>query len=248
MNDGGDASRLYFASSPDIEVETPLIKESATALAAWAARPGEIFTLSAPGGVGYRARLVSLDPPVAIPFVRLAESHEGCELVLCQALPARERFELILEKLTELGAARIVPFSSRHSLTLKERDASQRKSHRVPYLLHRVSCLCRRKMLPVLSDVLPFEAMLQEVHEADLALILDVRPEALPLRQLFATAQTPQRIALLVGPEGGFAPEEIAQAQQAGAIAVSLGQRILRTESAAIVTASLLQYRFGDLG
>lgn len=106
------------ASPQRLETEVEACAETLAALAAWNARPGEIFSVVGPEGDWYRARLSHYSSATArfVPFARSNRSLESpLTLTVCQALPDKERFELVLEKLTELGVSRIVPFQSAHS-------------------------------------------------------------------------------------------------------------------------------------
>ncbi|MDT8441319.1 MAG: RsmE family RNA methyltransferase [Desulfuromonadales bacterium] len=250
VNEGGPPSILRLTESPRLEQEVALAAGASAALAAWRARPGEIVTLVAPHGDHYRARLTSLDSdrPRCVPFVRLASPTESpLRIEVFHALPDRERFELILEKLTELGVARIVPMETARSTTLVERDARQRKSHRWPELLRRAARQCRRAMLPELFAPLDLSAALALAARTELKLLLDADQAPWTLREGIAQLQ-PESVALLIGPEGGFTAEEVASAQHAGILPVRLGPRILRTETAAIAAVSLVQGLVGDLG
>jgi len=198
----------------------------------------------------YRARLSALDSGrgAIVPFHRFnrpVESQVGIEVY--QALPQKERFELVLQKLTEIGVSRIVPYTSSRSTTPEERDGGQKKSHRWPDVILRAARQCRRAMLPELSPVLDWEAAVYEAGQADLKLMLYEGETHMTLREAMQGVHT-NRVALLVGPEGGFTGEELDVAGNIGFLPVSLGPRILRTESAAIVGAALLQYELGDLG
>ncbi|NLC70494.1 MAG: RNA methyltransferase, partial [Desulfuromonadaceae bacterium] len=170
------------------------------------------------------------------------------QIDLYQALPQRERFELILEKATEIGVSRIIPFCSGRSITLEERDARQRKSHRWPDLLLRAAKQCRRGTIPELLPVLSWEEALADAGGADLVLALAEREEKRRLRDIVRQGTPMRHVALWVGPEGGFEPEEQREMDQAGFAAVSLGGRILRTETAALAGAVMVQHLLGDLG
>lgn len=234
-------------AEPTLGQAVALQPESIQALPRWQARPGEALTVLAPDGKAYRARLQGGPETLVIPFEALARSPESpLRLEVAQALPAKERFELVLEKLTELGVRRMVPFVSERSATLAERDAGQKKSHRWPEVVRRAARQCRRAILPDLTPVLSWEELLQQSRGAGLKLLL--YEGACGGRSLVAD-QVPSggRVVLLVGPEGGFTPREVAQAEAEGFVAVSLGARILRTETAAIVGAVLIQQVFGDL-
>jgi 16S rRNA (uracil1498-N3)-methyltransferase len=250
VNQGGPESLARLDHVPQLDKETRLSAEALHALSIWQARPGQVMTLVDPEATAYRARIVSLDAEKSccIPFERLSASAESpLAIEVYQALPDRERFELVLQKLTELGVARIVPMESAHSATLEERDSGQKKSHRWPDQIRRAACQCRRAMLPQLMSVHPFTEALRLAASAELKLMLYEGYAAWTLTEGFGSFK-PRSIALLVGPEGGFSPEEVDEAQNAGFLPVSLGPRILRTETAAIVAAALVQNYLGDLG
>jgi 16S rRNA (uracil1498-N3)-methyltransferase len=250
INEGGPGSLIKLVSVPELESEVVLPAAAVEALRRWQARPGEIVTVVDPEQTCYRARLVSLeaDRGRAIPFEkspRPLESRVAIEVY--QALPEKERFELILQKLTEIGVTRVVPYVSRRSVTLDERDAGQRKSHRWPEVILRAARQCRRAMLPELYPVVSWDEATCLANHAELKLMLFEGDAPWNLRDALNGVR-PDRVALLVGPEGGFAPEEVEDARQMGFLPVSVGPRILRTETAAIVGAALLQYALGDLG
>jgi 16S rRNA (uracil1498-N3)-methyltransferase len=235
---------------PELEVEVPLSPAAVAALARWEARAGEIVTVVDPLNTAYRARLTELSEERgrAVPFQRFARYPESpVAIEVYQALPEKERFELVLQKLTELGVARIVPFVSRRSSTLEERDAGQRKSHRWPDVVLRAARQCRRAILPELYPVVTWDEATYLANHADLRLMLFEGEAPWTLREGLG-GERPDRIALLVGPEGGFAPEEVEDARGMGFLPVSVGPRLLRTETAAIAAAAAVQYALGDLG
>jgi len=249
INNGGPSSRIRIHTSPQLEQRLDLDAEAGAALKVWRARPGEIVTLSGPENDCYRARLVAEGGRLhAHPFERLAAPAESpLHLTVLQALPQRERFELVLQKLTELGVQRIVPCITRHSITLAERDAGQKKSHRWPEVILRAARQCRRAELPELMPVLERDAALALAADCDLRLVLTEGTAPWRLGEALR-GERPLRIALLVGPEGGFDAGELEEVVARGFVPVSLGARILRTETAAIVGAALVQHVLGDLG
>ncbi len=249
VNRGGHESRLRLASTPTLEQEICLAPECLGALAAWQARVGEILTVEGPDQTAYRVRLVVLTETEArcVPFERLRQTPESTlSIDIYQALPDKECFELVLQKLTELGVSRIVPMQTSHSLSLAEHDAGQKKSHRWPDILLRAARQCRRAMFPELHEIVPFEEALQMAGQAELALMLYEGEARWTLDEGVGNYK-PNSVALMVGPEGGFSEAERDAAQSAGVLPVSLGPRILRTETAAIVAAAIVQNRVGDL-
>jgi 16S rRNA (uracil1498-N3)-methyltransferase len=222
---------------------------SLKALACWQARPGSIYTVTDPNGTDYRVRIVSLIPGQArcVPFEihhQPVESH--LQVTVYQALPERERFELVLQKLTELGVDRVGAIETERSTTRVERDARQSKSHRWPDVLRRAALQCRRAMMPELLAVQSFAEAVEEAASADLKLICHAGPNSRSITEVIG-GQRPGTVALLIGPEGGFAPAEIALASRQGVQPVTFGPRILRTETAAIVVTAMIQNCLGDL-
>lgn len=249
-NEGGAPSCLRFDVVPRPEVAVKASPQQLAALGRWQARRGQILTFVDPEQTGWRTRIEERSGALwLIPFEPLHGSAESrLSIDLFYALPDKERFELVLEKATELGVSRIFPFESQHSSTLAERDARQKKSHRWPNVLLRAAVQCRRAMLPALMSVTDWDGVLYHAMQADLRLLLDEKETGWRLREVLADENRPRRAALIVGAEGGFSRDEVQKAVDAGISAVSLGGRVLRTETAAIAALALLQAQFGDLG
>jgi 16S rRNA (uracil1498-N3)-methyltransferase len=248
VNSGGPSSIIRLAGTPRLEEASPLEPGAAGPLSCWRARPGAVLTVLDPCGAWYRARLLPERGGVweVLPFQRLHRPAESpATLVICQALPDKERFELVLEKLTELGVSRIVPFTCSRSTTLAQRDARQRKSHRWPDLLLAAARQCRRGMIPQLAPVQSFDDLLGEPQDELQRVMLYEGAPPLSLRQILR--ERPRRLLLMIGPEGGFTPEEVDRAAAHQFRIASLGGRVLRTETAALVAATLAQYELGGL-
>ncbi len=251
VNRGGVESLILLEEVPVPDQEITLSLQAVERLNRWQARIGEIMTVCDPHQCFYRARISELRKKTgkAIVFQTLPFPPESpLRLDVYQALPEKERFELILQKLTEIGVFRIVPFLSERSTTLRERDAGQKKSHRWPNVLLRAAKQCRRGMIPELSPVLGWQEALIESSLVATRLVFSEKEHAKGLKEFLAERKKSKHIALFVGPEGGFTPREIAEMTASGLSPLSLGPRILRTETAAIVGAALIQSTYGDLG
>ncbi|MBR5998120.1 MAG: RNA methyltransferase, partial [Deltaproteobacteria bacterium] len=132
--------------------------------------------------------------------------------------------------------------------TLEERDARQRKSHRWPDVVLRAARQCRRALVPELVPVLSWSDALAQMNlNPAFDIVLCEKEDAVRLSAVLEAPASP-RVRLWVGPEGGFSPEEVAAFRASGAHCVSLGGRILRTETAAITVAAVIQHRWGDFG
>ena len=173
INNAGPTSRIQLPTTPCLEQEVVLGYDAVQALQCWRGRPGEIVTLTDPQLCEYRGRVTALDETsvTVLPFAAIAPTESLIRIDLLQALPERERFELVLQKATELGVARIVPYQSRRSTTLTERDAGQKKSHRWPNVLLRAARQCRRAEIPELSPVLDWQDALDHCVDAELSLL-----------------------------------------------------------------------------
>lgn len=215
-------------------------------------RAGDLVTIRDNRGRDFRGRVVTLTAEYAETLI--FESFRGSvdsflEIYLLQALPKKERLEWIIQKTTELGVYAIVPFESDHSITLEERDRPQKKSHRWQAIATRAAQQCRRAVVPQIHLTVPFARALDFGCDTHLRILFWEKESSRGIRELLAEWKGRiQRLALMVGPEGGFSPREIELAREKGYVPVGLGERILRTETAAIAAVTLIQYELGDLG
>ena len=193
---------------------------------------GRILSLS-----GSRATLVLFD-------VFSSPTEPAVDIILLQALPEKERMEWIIQKTTELGVSAIVPFKSARSISLEERELKQKKSHRWQEIAVKAVRQSRRAKVPVIETYRPFQEALEFCRGDGLKLILWEK-QGESLKQVLRPSR---RICVMVGPEGGFTAEEVASARDRGFIPVKVGQRILRTETAAITLVGIVQYELGDIG
>jgi 16S rRNA (uracil1498-N3)-methyltransferase len=178
-----------------------------------------------------------------------ASVEPALEIHLIQALPKKERLEWIIQKATELGIISIVPFLSDHSITLEERNTHQNKSHRWQAIATRAAQQCRRARVPLVYPIHSFNDALEHGRQSDLRLILWEKECSQGMKSVLSEhTGAARKVAVMVGPEGGFSPDELSRAGQKGFVSVGLGERILRTETAAIAALAIIQYELGDLG
>lgn len=170
---------------------------------------------------------------------RWQEKEDLLPLRLIQGLPRGEKFDWLLEKGVELGISAFTPVVSERSQVRGE------KSSRWQRIIQEAARQSRRPLLPVLAELQPLSQALAQTTET-LRLML-WEEGSLPLNAALPP-ETPANCVLLVGPEGGFSAGEAQAASAAGFIPVSLGKRILRTETAGMAVAAVLQNRYGDFG
>ena len=155
-----------------------------------------------------------------------------------------DSFEWALEKATELGVGRIVPLAAGRSEKALV-AAAEKRSERWKKILLEASQQSRRVRLPILEEVQKPAKAFTEAARADLRVILSERPEAPSLRTLLR-GKRGRSVALAVGPEGGWLDEEFAAAKRSGFGAASMGELILRTETAVIAALASVNHELGD--
>ena len=183
---------------------------------------------------------------------RAAGGEPGARITLYQSLLKRDNFEWVLQKCTEIGVAVFVPVVSRRTVIRSVDDVKESRLGRWRRIIAEAVEQSRRGRVPALHEPLRFEEAVAQAAQSGLCLIPWEEEASLGLRAALAAVQRsgdePAAVSLFIGPEGGFDPEEIVLARECGAIPVTLGPRILRAETAAVVVASLVLYELGDLG
>ncbi len=211
-------------------------------------RAGSIITLTDSEGNDFRGRVLRLSKEEASILIFDAfpsPTESSLEIILLQALPEKERMELIIQKATELGVSSIIPIKSERSISLEERESKQKKAHRWQEIAIKAVQQSRRATVPRVEAYRSFMEALKSCEGEGLKILL-YEKKGENLKNVLKRYQ-PQKIFAMVGPEGGFTEEEVALAKDKGFIPVKLGQRILRTETAAITLVGILQYELGDL-
>ncbi|MGE5611545.1 MAG: RsmE family RNA methyltransferase [Bacillota bacterium] len=205
--------------------------------------PKEAFTIRDESGTYFRAAFKESDTNggLALPYERMERSPEPTiDITLACAVLARQRMHFVVQKATELGVMRIVPLLTDYSVPLEGLEHEQ--SHAWPGHIARAAKQCRRGSLPQVLPPTPLDSFLASpvFTTADLCLFLDDRSEPAPV-----PAGPPQRIVLLVGPEGGFSDAERAKLTGKARPWV-LGGRVLRAETAVLVGLTAVHMTWGD--
>jgi 16S rRNA (uracil1498-N3)-methyltransferase len=207
---------------------------------------GAALTLFDGTGGEYAARIESLRKDAVLVDVgayAAVERESPLDVTLAQGISRGERMDWVIQKATELGVRRIVPLITQRSVVRLDARQAQKKSQHWRGITIAACEQCGRSRLPELAapaDLLEFLG--SEARAEGTRLLLS------PAGNMRIGAMKPlQKIILLIGPEGGLAPEEGDAAIAQGFVAVQLGPRILRTETAAIAALAALQQAFGDL-
>jgi len=170
-----------------------------------------------------------------------ADNRESpLELELAIGISRGERFEWVLQKATELGVTKITPLITERTEVKTGGDRQEKIMDRWQHILISACEQCQRNLLPTLSAPIQIADWLPNVN-SDLRFVLHHRDS-----KTLPADQKPQSVTLLIGPEGGLSESEIAQATEKKFNALTLGPRVLRTETAPVAAISLVQYLWGD--
>ena len=213
-------------------------------------QPGDTLALFDGTGGQYRARLAELDKRSATAQIDAFESAEAeppYRITLAQGIAGGDKMDWLIEKAVELGVAAIAPLSTARGVV---RLSGERADKRVAHWrgIVRASCeQCGRNRVPDVAPVRGFDAWLETLPDtpADGELRLLLSPRASIAFASLPDAPPAAPVTLLIGPEGGLSPDEENAARARGFTAVSLGPRVLRTETAGAAVLAALAARWG---
>lgn len=175
-----------------------------------------------------------------------ATAEEGLLVTLYQGLPKGEKADLILQKCTELGVSRVVFFDAERSVVKLHGEKGASRLSRYDKIVQEAARQSGRNSVPRVELGGSLEKTLSGA-EQEVKLLLWEGEEKTTLRETFGERPPPQSVAVVVGPEGGLSPAEVACAVARGFLPVTLGKRILRTETAGLAMLAILQFHWGDI-
>ncbi len=228
-------------------------EESHHALRVLRLGPGDGVTLLDGAGVEARGDILAADKRAVRIAVRERVVHPPlpCAVTLLQALPKGRLMDSIVEKATELGAARIVPLLTEHTISRPDEDHAASKLEKWRSTALEAVKQCGNPWLPRIEAPVTFAEFLRRKERFDLALVASLHPGARPIRTVFAEFQAqadrrPASVAVWVGPEGDFTLQEIATLVAGGVRPVTLGRLVLRCDTAAAAMLALALNEAGD--
>lgn len=166
---------------------------------------------------------------------------------LYQGLPKSTKMEMILQKLTEVGVDEIILVSTKRSVVKVEDKKEGKKLERWERIIYEAAKQSKRGKIPTLKGILSFNEALEDMKNNDMNICPYENEKTVSIKSAIKDANI-GNIGIFVGPEGGFEEEEIEILQNIGSKVVSLGPRILRTETASVVASSIVLYELSDLG
>jgi 16S rRNA (uracil1498-N3)-methyltransferase len=209
-------------------------------------RPGDQILVLDNSGTEWRVELTGVGKETAqgrIVDHQPAQTEPAVQVTLYQGTLKAQKFEWVLQKGTELGLSRFVPTIC-HRSVVSDTEAVAKKQARWQRIIREAAEQSGRGKLPHLETALPLAEAVRQAKADRLKLMPWEEASDFSLKELLAEAEI-ESVALFIGPEGGFTPEEVDLARQAGCRIVTLGPRILRAETAAIAAGAAILYELG---
>lgn len=211
---------------------------------------GDKVNINDQRGHEYIGEILSIDKmEVKVKLIEeLAVNNESpIEIFLFQGLPKSVKMDLIVQKATELGVKEITPIITER-VVVKTELSEFSKTERWKRIALEACKQSKRTIIPEVNAPIEFENLINRLDSFDLVVVPYENEEGFGIKQLVKdNNKRVKTAAVIIGPEGGFEESEIATLREKGSYIVTLGQRILRTETAGLVCVSLLQYEYGDL-
>lgn len=203
-------------------------------------------------GMDYKARIAeTCDKAVICDIIssKKSDTESNIKVTLYQGLPKGSKMEYIIEKTIELGIYSIVPVAmSRCVVKLENRKAEEKKCDRWQKIAVSAAKQSGRGIIPRIELPVTVDEAIKRMKESDLSLVPYECEEENALKPVLENAGGAKSVSIFIGPEGGFDPAEIEKIKKAGLKTITLGKRILRTETAGEAVLSMVMYEIGDIG
>ena len=180
---------------------------------------------------------------LVIKEVQEADNELPSKIYLFQGLPKSDKMELIVQKAVELGVYEIIPVATKRAVVKLDEKKASKKVERWNGIAESGAKQSGRNRIPEVKNVLNFKEAIRYAKELDVVLIPYELAEGMQeTKEIISKIQPGQSVGIFIGPEGGFETEEVEFAMEQGAKPITLGKRILRTETAGLTTLSILMY------
>lgn len=211
-------------------------------------KTGDTITVCDGAGIDYKCKLsfVKSDMVKAEIVEKIENDVEPkTKITLFQGLPKVDKFETVIQKCVELGVSEVVPVAMERSVVkLISKEKEKKKIERWEKISESAAKQSGRGKIPKINEILSFAQALEKAKGFDAVLIPYENEQKTGLKQ-FVQKFEGNSIAVFIGPEGGFSDEEYEKAVEMGAVSVTLGKRILRTETAGMTVLAILFYELG---
>ena len=215
-------------------------------------KPGDKIGLFDGTGLNYETKIITLLPKsIEVSVIRSFPSttESSVQITVAQALLKDRKMDLLVRQLTELGITRWIPFIAKRSVPRPDKKRLVTRTERWNKIAQAAVKQCKRCCSPEIGATVSFEEVLSLGKGSDLKIVF-WEEESKPVKKELPASnlKPPEKIFILLGPEGGFTSKEVEKAKESGFITAALGPRTLRAETATIAACTLLQYLFGDMG
>jgi len=214
-------------------------------------KEGEEIIICDSEGTDYHSKIVSLGKDEVVAEILdsgISEAELPFRVHLFQGLPKKDKMEMIIQKSVELGVHEIIPVMTRRVIVkLDDKKKEESKIKRWQAISESAAKQSGRGIIPQISGCISFKEALSKAQKMDKILIPYENADSSPIgmkasRELLQNITEGSDVAVFIGPEGGFEPEEVEEAIRSGASAISLGKRILRTETAGMMLLSVIGF------
>lgn len=209
-------------------------------------RPGEEVWISDGQGKEYHCSIEAYGEEGAmlhILYVQEAQYELPNRIYLFQGLPKGDKMELIIQKAVELGAYAVIPVETKRCVVKLDAKKAEKKVVRWQQISESAAKQSKRMLVPEVRPVMSFKEALKAAEELDICLIpYEFARGMKETREIIGTITPGRSIGIFIGPEGGFEENEVAAAVETGAKPITLGKRILRTETAGLAILSVLMF------
>lgn len=211
-------------------------------------KPGEELAVSnGLDGKEYRCGILEFDEDTVICELRFVK-EDGVELpsqvYLFQGLPKADKMEMIIQKCVELGVYAVIPVATKRCVVKLDDKKSKSKIQRWQGIAEAAAKQSKRRIVPEVMDVMSLKQALTYVKDFEVKVIpYELAEDMAKTKKIIEGLQPGQKIAVFIGPEGGFDESEIKEALENGTQPITLGKRILRTETAGLTIMSWIMYR-----
>ena len=207
----------------------------------------EVAVSNGVDGKEYRCEIASLQEDMVRLTLRFVK-EDGLELpskvYLFQGLPKGDKMELIIQKMVELGVYEIIPVATKRCVVKLDDKKASSKITRWQGIAEAAAKQSKRRIVPNVHGVLTFGEALQYAKAMDIKLIpYELEEGMAETKKLIEGVQPGQSVAVFIGPEGGFEESEVDKAKEQGVLPITLGKRILRTETAGLTVMAWLMYQ-----
>lgn len=210
-------------------------------------KTGEELWISDGSKYEYRCTIESFEPDEVLLHIVYSQEPEyelPCRIYLFQGLPKADKMELIIQKAVELGAYEIIPVETKRCVVKLDGRKSAKKTARWQQIAESAAKQSKRMLIPNVHEVLTFREALKYAESMDVRLVpYELARGMQETKEILAGIEPGQSVGIFIGSEGGFEEKEIEAAIEGGAKPITLGRRILRTETAGLAILSVLMFQ-----